>query len=90
MRYDVLIHSSKETLINDLETEPIVTMGINQGKLVKISKSNLITIATDENPCTDDEKLLVRTECDIKKVCNFYPMLFLFIKHEIFRQMMLL
>ena len=75
VRYDVLIHSSKETLINDLHTEPIVTMDyIQQGKRVKISKSNLNTIATDENPCTDDEKLLVKTECDLKKVCTMHKL----------------
>lgn len=68
MKYYILIHSSKETLINDLETEPIVTMGIQQGKLAKITKSNLNAIATDANPCTNDDKLLVRAECELKKV----------------------
>ena len=67
VKYDVLIHNSKETLINDLESDPIVVMKNGEAKLAKISKTNMDSIATKQNPCIEEGKL-IRTACDIQKV----------------------
>ena len=69
VKYDVLIHNSKETLINDLDTGPIVNVGMGEGIFAEISKSNLDSIATDNNPCIYEDDKLTRTECVIDKVC---------------------
>ena len=69
VKYDVLIHNSKETLINDLDTGPIVNVGMGKGIFAEISKSNLDSIATDNNPCIYEDDKLTRTEYVIDKVC---------------------
>ena len=67
VKYHVLIHHSKETLINDLESDPIVVMNNGEAKLAKISKTNMDSIATNQNPCSEEEEL-IRTACDVQKV----------------------
>ena len=68
VKYHVLIHHSKETLINDLDTGPIVNVGMGEGIFAEISKSNLDSIATKNNPCIYEDDKLMRTECLIDKV----------------------
>ena len=68
VKYDVLIHNSRETLINDLDTEPIVTMKMGEAIFAEISKSNLDSIATEKNPCIYEEEKKTRTECLLNKV----------------------
>ena len=65
----MLIHGSRKTFVNDLHTNPIVAMDINEGRKVMISKRTLNSINTDENPCTEDETLS-RTECLLKEVLS--------------------
>ena len=67
----MLIHGSRKTFVNDLHTNPIVAMDINEGRKVMISKRTLNSINTDENPCTEDEKLS-RTECLLKEVLPMF------------------
>ena len=64
---EVLIHNGKESLNNTLYgTEPLV---INTGmsKKVMITKRNLNSISTVEDPCADDNTL-TRADAAIKKV----------------------
>ena len=72
MKYKVLIHTSKETLNNDLHsTDPIVTIDSKeQSKKALISKMNLDAISTENNACAAD-KTLNRHECRIRMV-NLY------------------
>ena len=66
----MLIHNGKESLNNTLnDVEPIV---INTGmsKKVMITKSNLNSISTCEDPCADDNTL-TRADAAIKKVIFF-------------------
>ena len=51
IQYDVLIHNSKETLTNDLDTGLVVKMGLGETVFAEISKSNLDSISTEKNPC---------------------------------------
>ena len=67
---EVFIHNGKESLNNTIyDTEPIV---INTGmsKKVKITKSNLNSISTIEDPCANDDTL-TRADAAIKKVISF-------------------
>ena len=68
VRYMVLIHNSRETMVNDFVTDPYVTMGIREEKWILISKSNLKSIQTQENPCSKDDDKSIRTECKLRKV----------------------
>ena len=61
--YNVFIHNSSETLINDLDTAPFVEVGFGETIFAKISKKNLDSIATEKNPCNDDDKKLTGYEC---------------------------
>ena len=66
--YQVLIHTSKNTLNNDLlSTDPIITIGSKVWKTAEISKINMDSISTEKNPCATNETL-TRTECQIDKV----------------------
>ena len=66
--YQVLIHTSKNTINNDLHsTDPIIAIGSNVSKEVKISKINMDSISTEKNPCATNE-MLTRTDCQIDKV----------------------
>ena len=67
LKYDVLIHGGMESLVNDFDNHPSITMNVGEGTLVLISKTKLDTIATNENPCTKNEKLIM-TECILKQV----------------------
>ena len=68
VKYNILIHNSRETLINDWDTAPFVTIGLGEAILAEISKSNLNSIATEKNPCIYEDDKLTRTECLIDKV----------------------
>ena len=68
VKYNILIHNSRETLINDYDTAPFVTIGLGEAILAEISKSNLDSIATEKNPCIYEDDKLTRTECLIDKV----------------------
>ena len=68
VKYNILIHNSRETLINDLDTGPIVKMGSRDEIFAEISKSNLDSIATEINPCINEDETLTRTECLLDKV----------------------
>ena len=68
VRYMVLIHNSRETMVNDFLTDPYVTMGIREHKWILISKSNLNSIRTEENPCSKDDDKFIRTECKLRQV----------------------
>ena len=68
IKYQVLIHSSRNTLNNDLHsTDPIITIGTKVKKTAEISKINMDSISTETNPCATNEKL-TRIDCQIDKV----------------------
>ena len=72
IKYKVLIHTSKETLNNDLHnTDPSVTIDSKNGKTASISKMNLDAISTENRACAAD-KTLNRHECRIRKVNSHY------------------
>ena len=53
IKYHVIIHDSMETLNNDMDD--YVSMGIGEAKLVEVSKTNLKSISTEDNPCIEEE-----------------------------------
>ena len=55
-----------QTLNNDIDD--YVTMGIGEGKLVEVSKTNLKSISTEDNPCIEEEDKLIRTDCQLREV----------------------
>ena len=66
--YEVLIHTSKNTINNDLfSSDPVITIGSNVSKIVEISKINMDSISTEKNPCAKYE-MLTRIECKMDKV----------------------
>ena len=70
VQYHILIHNSRETLINDLDTGPFVKIGYGDSIFAEISKSNLDSIATEKNPCINEDEILTRTECLLDKVVS--------------------
>ena len=67
-KYEVLIHTSNNTLDNDLlSTNPMITIDPKVFKTTEISKINMDSISTEKNPCATNE-MLTRTDCQIDKV----------------------
>ena len=68
VEYKVLIHSSKESLNNDLHSSnPIVTVKYKKKTKALITKIKLHSISTEENYCAPDD-ILIRCACQLKKV----------------------
>ena len=57
-------------MINDLDTGPFVKIGYGDSIFAEISKSNLDSIATEKNPCINEDEILTRTECLLDKVVS--------------------
>ena len=55
LRYGVLIHPSRSTMLNDEASYPYFTVSQGENKLVSLSKLNLDSIDHDENPCNDND-----------------------------------
>ena len=64
---EVLIHSGKETLHNTLNCIKPINIKAGRSKTIMITKSNLNSISTVDDPCADD-KTLTRADAAIKKV----------------------
>ena len=68
IEYKVLIHSSKESLNNDLHSSnPIVTVKYKKKTKALITKIKLHSISTEENYCAPEDTL-IRCACQLKKV----------------------
>ena len=65
--FDVLIHSPKESLNNTLYATERITIEDKKKMTGKITKSNLNSISTNEDPCADDGTL-TRADSAINKV----------------------
>ena len=64
---EVLIHSAKESVSNAYFGIKAISIHADEKKTALITKSNMNSISTEENPCADD-KTLTRADSAIKKV----------------------
>ena len=66
-KFSILIHSAKESLNNTLYVTKPITISARESKTAMITKCNLNSISTEEDPCANDETL-TRADSAIKKV----------------------
>ena len=69
--YWVLIHPTRETLLNDEASYRAVTMHATESKTVTLSKINLESISSKDNPCVSDDSPTDMV-CRMEKVCSQY------------------
>ena len=67
-KYFIVIHESSESLINAIESGPIVYLKPGIQKYLHLSKLNLKSISTSNNPCIEDQNQKTKTNCKIHKV----------------------
>ena len=70
LKFEVLIHSSAESLNNALHSTEPITISSGTETTVRFSKSNLNSISTEGDPCADEETL-TGADLAIRKVIHW-------------------